>query len=151
MSDDQSETIEEMFVQLGSGVTCSSDTLTIEGVTPSTLYFSDRPKRVVGHVTTEQFVEDWGLGPNSFESDPPNAVLTFPQADGALDDVVVQLSFPSLSNDSLSYTIKVLEGSLPEVAGACSLFIDPFGRPLSPVSVCGMRRRGRRRARRQMI
>ena len=151
MSDDEGETIEEMFVQLGSGVRSTWDTLTIEGVTPSTLYFSDRPQRVVGHVTTEQFVNDWGLGPNSFESDPPNAVLTFPEADGTLDDVVVQLSFPSLSNDTLSYTIKVLEGSLPEAAGACSLFIDPFGRPLSPVSVCGMRRRGRRRARRQMI
>ena len=151
MSDDEGETIEEMFVQLGSGVRSTWDTLTIEGVTPSTLYFSDRPQRVVGHVTTEQFVNDWGLGPNSFESDPPNAVLTFPEADGTLDDGVVQLSFPSLSNDTLSYTIKVLEGSLPEAAGACSLFIDPFGRPLSPVSVCGMRRRGRRRARRQMI
>ncbi|MGZ4708244.1 MAG: hypothetical protein ACXWBN_05835 [Acidimicrobiales bacterium] len=151
MSEDEGETIEEMFVQLGSGVRSTSDTLTIEGVTPSTLYFSDRPERVVGHVTTEQFVDDWSLGPNSFESDPPNAVLTFPEADGTLDDVVVELSSPHLSNDTLSYTIKVLEGSLPDAAGACSLFIDPFGRPLSPVSVCGMRRRGRRRARRQML
>lgn len=151
MSDDELETVEEMFVQLGSGVTCTSGTLTIEGVSPSTLYFSDRPQRVVGHITTEQFVDDWSLGPNSFESDPPNAVLTFPEADGALDDVVVELSSPRLSNDALSYTVQVLEGSPPEAAGACSLFIDPFGRPLSPVSVCGVRRRGRRRTRRRMM
>jgi hypothetical protein len=31
-----------------------------------------------------------------------------------------------------------------------TLFIDPFGRPLSPVSVCGVRRRERRRVRRRI-
>jgi hypothetical protein len=29
--------------------------------------------------------------------------------------------------------------------GPCALFIDPFGRPLSPVSAAGMHRRERRR------
>ena len=33
-------------------------------------------------------------------------------------------------------------------SGVCSLFTDPIGRPLSPVSMMGMRRRQRRRARR---
>jgi hypothetical protein len=151
MSNDEVETIEEMFVQLGSGGRCTSDSLAIEGVMPSTLYFSDRPERVVGHMTTEQFVDDWGLGPNSFESDPPNAVLSFSEADGALDDVVVELSSPRVSDGTLAYTVQVLDGTLPETAGACSLFIDPLGRPLSPVSVCGARRRGRRRMRRRMV
>jgi hypothetical protein len=31
-----------------------------------------------------------------------------------------------------------------------TLFVDPFGRPLSPVSVCGVRRRERRRVRRRI-
>src|SRR6266516_1391668 len=31
--------------------------------------------------------------------------------------------------------------------GPCALFIDPFGRPLSPVSAAGMHRRARRRRR----
>ena len=78
MTEDQGPDIEEMFVQLASGVTSTPDKLTLMGVNPSTLYFSDRPERVVGHLTLEQFVDDWGLGPNSFESDPPNAVLTLP-------------------------------------------------------------------------
>jgi len=44
----------------------------------------------------------------------------------------------------------VLEGRLPRHASGCTLFIDPFGRPLSPVSIAGMRRRSNRRARRRV-
>jgi hypothetical protein len=39
---------------------------------------SDRPQRVVGHMTTGDFVDLWGgEGDNSFKTDPPNAVLAF--------------------------------------------------------------------------
>jgi len=38
----------------------------------------------------------------------------------------------------------------PAHAGPVTLFIDPFGRPLSPISVYGMRRRERRRMRRRL-
>ena len=43
--------------------------------------------------------------------------------------------------DELSYEIKMLDGTLPTATGPCVLFIDPFGRPLSPVSAAGMHRR----------
>jgi len=46
--------IEEMFVQIARAVTTDDGTLTLRDVSPSTLYFSDRPERVVGHMTTEQ-------------------------------------------------------------------------------------------------
>jgi hypothetical protein len=151
MSEEPAQTVEEMFVQLATGLAGTPDRLTLKGIGPSTLYFSDRPERVVGHVTTDQFVEDWGLGPDSFESDPPNAVLSFPEPDGSLADVVVELRSPRLEGDSLSYAVDVLEGTLPTSAGPCTLFIDPLGRPLSPLSICGMRRRQRRRMRRGMI
>jgi hypothetical protein len=123
----------------------------LRGITPSTLYFSDRPQRVVGHMTTVDFVDLWGIGDNSFESDPPNAVLAFlePGAD-VPDDVVVVLKEPNLGGGGeLTYSIEVLDGTVPEYAGPVTLFIDPFGRPLSPVSVCGVRRRERRRMRRR--
>lgn len=76
-------------------------------------------------------------------------MLTFADPEGALEDVVVELSSPRLGAGTLTYSIDVLEGSLPARAAACSLFIDPLGRPLSPVSVCGVRRRERRRTRRR--
>jgi len=79
-----------MFVQTAQGVTGEAGTITLRGVTPSTLYFSDRPQRVVGHMTTADFVELWDEGDNSFEADPPNAVLSFlGVGDAAPEDVVV--------------------------------------------------------------
>jgi hypothetical protein len=53
---------------------------------------------------------------------------------------------PRLTGEDLTYDVDVLDGDLPNQTGPCSLFIDPIGRPLSPVSVMGVRRRQRRRA-----
>ena len=148
---EQLETEESMFVQTAENIDSDGQTITLRGITPSTLYFSDRPKRVVGHMTTGDFVDLWAIGDNSFETDPPNAVLAFlkPDAD-APDDAVVVLKEPNLDDaGDLSYSIEVLEGTVPTHAGPVTLFIDPFGRPLSPISVCGIRRRERRRMRRQ--
>jgi hypothetical protein len=147
--EETSEMVEEMFVQLARGLTSSSGGLTLEGIGPSTLYFSDRPERIVGHMTTTQFLDLWDQGPDSFEEDPPNAVLSFPDASGALADAVVVLRSPALQGDALHYEIDVLEGKVPVAAGACTLFIDPLGRPLSPVSIAGVHRRERRRMRRR--
>ena len=147
---DQLEAEESMFVQTARGVSSDGTSITLEDVTPSTLYFSDRPARVVGHMTTAEFVDLWGEGENSFVDDPPNAVLSF--LDGVADtpdDAVVVIRDPVLADGKLCYLVDVLEGAVPAQAGAVTLFIDPFGRPLSPVSACGMRRRERRRMRRR--
>ena len=47
MAEPTAELVEEMFVQLAQAVTASGGTLSLDGVAPSTLYFSDRPERVV--------------------------------------------------------------------------------------------------------
>jgi hypothetical protein len=145
------EAEESMFVQTAHGLTSDGATLTLQGVTPATLYFSDRPQRVVGHMTTADFVDLWNEGENSFESDPPNAVLAFVEpGDDVPEDAVIVITAPHLEEGRLSYVIDVLEGTVPAQAGPVTLFIDPFGRPLSPVSVCGVRRRERRRERRRI-
>ena len=148
---EQLETAEAMFVQTAQGIESADGSLTLRGITPSTLYFSDRPERVTGHMATSDFVDLWGAGENSFEADPPNAVLSFLEPGGDVpEDAVVVLTEPQLSDGELSYSIDVLEGAVPAHTGPVTLFIDPFGRPLSPVSVCGVRRRQRRRMRRRM-
>ena len=135
-----------MFVQSASGLTTSDHTLTFHGLSPSTLFFADRPQRVVGHLSSQKFVSEWGDGENSFAEDPPNAVVSFLEAgDKTPEEATVVLSAPQMNQDSLTYTIEILEGTLPARAGACSIFIDPIGRPLSPMSVAGVRRRQRRR------
>jgi hypothetical protein len=132
MAEDDIEKIEELFVHLGSGVTCTPATLTIEGVALSRLAFSDRLERVVGHVTTRQFVDDCTPGPDSFESDQPNAVPNFPEADGAPGDSLVERRARRLTAHD-----RVLERAVASVAGACSLVIDPFGRPRSRLRLRG--------------
>lgn len=140
---------QSMFVQTAQAVTTNGGTLTLQAVTPSTLYFSDRPQRIVGHMATADFVDLWDKGDNSFQEDPPNAVLAFLEpGDDVPEDAVVVIREPHLDGGQLSYSIETLQGTLPTQAGPVTLFIDPFGRPLSPVSVCGVRRRERRRERR---
>ena len=146
---EQEEIIQELFVQTAHAAEHTDGRLVLRNVAPSTLFFSDRPQRVVGHLSTEEFVETWGEGEDSFAEDPPNAVLSF-LAKGETEawNTVIEISDPMIAGADLSYAAKILEGSLPTAAEGCTLFIDPIGRPLSPVSVAGVNRRNRRRRRR---
>ena len=149
MSDDTHDKLDDiqaLFVQVAHNMTRDGDRVTFHGLAPATLYFSDRPERVVGHLSAQQFVDEWAEGENSFADDPPNAVIAFLDTDDETpEDAIVVLKDPGLEGDRISYTVQILEGSLPDKAESCSVFIDPFGRPLSPVSVAGMHRRARRR------
>lgn len=149
VTEQQLEDMEALFVQTAAGMTSSQGSLTLQGLSPSTLYFADRPQREVGHMLSRQFVANWAAGEdNSFANNPPNAVLSFAQpGDRTPEDAVVVIQDPHLDGDTLTYNIKVLDGTVPAATGPCALFIDPLGRPLSPVSVAGMHRRARRRMR----
>jgi hypothetical protein len=143
--------LQEMFVQVGTGLSCEGGRVTLFGLSPSTVYFADRPDRVVGHITNEQFVKVWGEGPDSFVEDPPNAALCFiePGHDRP-SDVIVVLYDPELGGDSITYRVEILDGELPAEAGPCTLFIDPFCRPVSPGSIEGLARHLQRRIRRRL-
>jgi hypothetical protein len=123
-----------MFVQVAKSMTAEGGKVTFHGLAPATLFFSDRPQRVVGHLTTQQFVDEWDKGENSFAVDPPNAVISFvEQGDESPEDAIVVLSDPALAGDDITYGYEVLEGAVPASGQHVSVFIDPFGRPLSPV------------------
>ena len=142
----QVDNIEALFVQSAHGLTTNKGTVTFHGLAHATLFFSDRPQRVVGHLSSRKFVDQWGEGEDSFADDPPNAVLSFLEdGDTVPEEVTMTISDPHLDGDTLTYTVDILDGMLPASSGPCSLFIDPVGRPLSPMSVAGVRRRQRRR------
>jgi hypothetical protein len=141
-SEPQVERIDALFVQTATAFSSGPGTITLHGLADSTVYFADRPRREIGHIPSRRFVELWEAGANSFAVDPPNAVLSFLEEKGtAPEDAVVVLREPRLEGDKLSYSVEILEGSLPPRYGPCSLFIDVFGRPLSPVSRSGAPRR----------
>src|SRR5438093_6859781 len=147
----QLENIEALFVQSAHGLTTSNGSVTFHGLAHATLFFSDRPQRVVGHLTTRKFVDQWGEGEDSFADDPPNAVVSFLEdGDTVPEEVTMTISDPNLDGDSLTYKVIVIDGKLPAKAGPCSLFIDPIGMPLTPMSIAGVRRRERRRAIRRL-
>jgi hypothetical protein len=132
-----------LFVQNAQGVTLDNGKLTLKGIAPTTIFFSDRPERIAGHLVTKEFVPFWSEGKDSFAANPPNATLSV-FGDGKISDIVVELSHPQLSGDELAYNIRVLEGDMPAQGGVCSLFIDVIGMPLTPMSYAGAARRAYR-------
>ena len=136
-----------LFVQTAQGMAFDADQnrLTLNGVSPVTLFFSDRPERIAGNMRTAAFVPFWSEGTDSFLSDPPNADLSILE-DGALRQTVVVLRDPVLEGDDLHYTVEIVDGEMPVLGEEVSLFIDVIGMPLTPVSVAGVRRRAYRRA-----
>jgi hypothetical protein len=115
-----------MFVQNADGVRVEGDKLILQDVSPTTLYFTDRPVRKAGHTPTTDFLALWGKGADSFAKDPPNATLSiFAQDDKSkVTDVVVELSRPQLRGNDLVYDVHRLDGDLPAQGGPAALFID---------------------------
>jgi len=142
--------VQFLFVQNAKDVAVKDGRFTLVGVSPTTIFLSDRPDRIAGHMHTEDFVLEWqkGTGKESFHTDPPNAALSIFAQDHIVD-VVVEIKNPRMAAGNLVYDIGVLEQDEPIPSGPVSLFIDPIGRPLSPGSVAGVRRRTRRRTRRR--
>jgi hypothetical protein len=53
-----------LFVQTAKGMTFdkAANRLTLTGVSPVTLFFSDRPERIAGNMSTSKFVPFWSEG-----------------------------------------------------------------------------------------
>ena len=132
--------VQYLFVQNAKGLSFAEDKMTLKGISDITLLFSDRPDRIAGHMTTADFAKNWNMGKDSFKIDNPNAALAI-FGEKEPNDVVVELSDPVLEGNNLTYGIKLLEGSIPQETGECSLFIDVIGRPMTPVSYAGVARR----------
>lgn len=110
--------------------------LVLNDVAPSVVYFSDRPNRLAGQVSTEQFLKKIGFGG---ELDP-NAAIEIEAAPSESDLIVAALSKPAYDARSrtLSYQITVLDTAraglasfskqmdkrLPARFGSVALFID---------------------------
>ena len=108
--------VELLLVQNATGVAVDKDkgTLTLKGISPTTLFFSDRPVRLAGHFNQEDYLKLWTDGKDNFDADPPNATLSvFEAGQDDLVDVVVELQNPRYNGDDLIYDITVIEGQLP--------------------------------------
>jgi hypothetical protein len=119
-----------LFVQSAPKIDYKDGVMTLYGVPSQTVFFTDRPNRVVGNLPTDRFVAKWTTdkGPNGFATNPPNAAVTVFEP-GGVKTAIVELSNPRLDGDKLSYNVKVLQGIGPAQPAAGVVFIDNFGLP----------------------
>ena len=142
---DKKQILPSLMVMSAKEFTYKDGKLTLEGVSPTTVIFTDRPKRMAGSVPTESFVADWAKGRDSFEKVPPNADFSTFDTSGA-KNAVIELKNPVMNGSALTYDVKVLRGSLAAKGGESSMFIDIIGMPWTPMSFAGVARRSAARA-----
>jgi hypothetical protein len=141
----KTDMVPSLFVMNARGASLQGQTLTLDGVSPNSIVFADRPVRAAGHLLTQHLLEEWTEG--SFAKDPPNATVSVMNKDGAsVRDAVVELRDPHLDGDRLTFDVRVLEGDLAGADGPASVFVDIIGLPFTPLSFAGVARRTARRA-----
>jgi len=119
-----------MFVQTADDLKADDKTLRLVNVSQQTLYFSDRPVRIAGHITMPAYLEEWtaAAGKDNFSNDPPNATLSVYEPGGKDNALaVVEVSHPVVEGNDLVYSYKLIEGPMPKSGGATALFIDWIG------------------------
>ncbi|MDG1960148.1 MAG: hypothetical protein P8K76_09155 [Candidatus Binatia bacterium] len=103
--DSDNDGAELLFVQTSGGAVLSDSELLLVNTNPETSWFTDRPYREAGQVSTEEFVALWDLdsenfiGPSTtrgpFADDPPNSDFTC-TVDGEVVNYTVELQDASL-------------------------------------------------------
>jgi hypothetical protein len=129
-----------MFIQTAMGGTWEPKdgeegvyTLTLTGLPAQTVYFSDRPERVVGTTTTADFLSALGFGAEN----PPNAALVTTDDAGEEDVLVIELFNPTYTEDadetgaSLVYEARILENYINTNLGRVALQQDDADLPSS--------------------
>ncbi len=117
--------VPSLIVLNARSASLEGQTLTLNGVAPSSIIFADRPVRAAGHALTSHLLAEWATGGNSFAKNPPNATVSVFSQDGSkVNDAVVVLKAPKLEGERLTFNVQVLEGDLAGADGAASLFID---------------------------
>ena len=122
--------VQLMFVQSAESIKADAKTLRLVNVAPQTIYFSDRPERIAGHISMPDYLKEWtaASGPNNFSKDPPNATLSVYEAGKEANTLtVIEISKPVVEGRDLVYNYKLLEGKVPSSGGATALFIDWIG------------------------
>jgi hypothetical protein len=114
------------FVQQAGSLAYDGQTLTLSGIAPSTIYFSDRPYRMVGQLDNATFAGLWD-GDNTFAEDRPNAAITLLDKPDA-GPVIVELTSAQLNGSDIDYGVNVVSGQLPASATNIAMFVDSANR-----------------------
>ena len=98
--------------------------LILEEPHDTVIWFSDRPERKAGYKDIKDFLKAWDKGKDSFEKDPPNAVLII----GNSEPIVVELILVSWDENRATFEIKIIEGEISDKSGPVTLFVDKLAK-----------------------
>ena len=112
-----------LYVVNATGGSFDGKTITLHDV-PPTLMFSDRPNRIYGHMTLSELLPMVKEGPDSFVENPPNAVLSTFREGELPTEATVTMFDAGIDGENLTFTVNVLDGSIPATFGPASLFVD---------------------------
>lgn len=120
---DDSQAQNYLFVMSGKEGKLEGEKLVIKNIN-RVVYFSDRPQRKAGHISLQQFVDNWDKGEMSFASVSPNAALSYVKDDRHVNKII-ELSSPVIDGDNITFTAKYSGRPKENVSfGHVSLFID---------------------------
>jgi hypothetical protein len=115
-----------------SEVNDTTSVVELNDVSEETIFFSDRPDRIVGSANTTDFIGNWSLGPDNFAVDPPNAVLVVDdEIQQRQDYAIIELFNPqydpeanTLRYDIIAENATTTSIDLPSEFGQSTLVID---------------------------
>lgn len=103
-------------------------TLTLRGVAPLATWFTDRPHRNAGRITTPELMGAWNAF--GFATVPPNAALTLQRAPRSRDTVALELRDPvyDARRDVLRFQVHPLDELGPDLARLNAQLDERIGR-----------------------
>ena len=119
--------VEWLYVHTAIEANATNSTTLVIPFTEDIFAFTDRPNREHKYISAEEFVSYWSEdATNSFQFDPPNAVLTSVDDDGVAEVEVVIIG-ASTDGDNITYTIQSPKLTENATFQDVSLFVDGNG------------------------
>ena len=127
-AEDAAKPAEWLFVHTAQTAEMTSATTLIMPVTRDIFAFTDRPNRMHGYMNAHEFVSLWDEGEgDTFNADPPNAVLTWVDGDGEMKEAELLILSAEIVKygREIAYEVKLEAGDTPadKLSGG-SLFVD---------------------------
>ena len=127
---DNSNTLEKewLYTHTALEATATSSTTIVMPFTEDIFAFTDRPNREHKYISGDEFASYWNDydDENSFKLDPPNAVLTWVDADG-VSEVEVVITDANFDGNNVIYTIENTTITANQSFEDVSLFVDGNG------------------------
>ena len=117
-----------MYTHTALEATATSSTTIVMPFTEDIFAFTDRPNREHKYISGDEFASYWNDydDENSFKLDPPNAVLTWVDADG-VSEVEVVITDANFDGNNVIYTIENTSITANQSFEEVSLFVDGNG------------------------